>query len=165
MAEMMSENSDRTPEMVIRSHFQKYDKNGNGTLELEEVREISYDLGYYLSDDEIRLLMASVDKQGDGHISFEEFCKAWKKTGKEQYMNHIESDAGRQAIQYYRYFDADNTGTLSISEFNGLWNDLKRYNLVPQDTTAETALETLDNDDDGCVRFNEYVEYFMKTFS
>jgi hypothetical protein len=61
----------------IKERFDQADVDGGGTLDSEELREVCADLGLVLDDDELEAALAILDENGDGDISFEEFCDWW----------------------------------------------------------------------------------------
>jgi len=106
-------------------------------------------------------LSQSMVSEESGRVNFTEFKHFWKHKGKEQMMDALTSEEGRQYVQYFKYFDQDGDGELNGNEFANLWNDLKRYGLVDVDSTSE-AMKELDEVGDNKVRFNEYVEYMIR---
>ena len=56
--------------------FAYADKDGNGTLDKDEVRAALYDLGFdFLDEKKIATLMGKADQNNDEVIDFEEFVK------------------------------------------------------------------------------------------
>ncbi len=53
--------------------FRVFDRDGNGVIDIDELRHMMVALGENLSDDEIRATLAEADADGDGVINFEEF--------------------------------------------------------------------------------------------
>eukprot|EP00540_Astrosyne_radiata_P020114 CAMPEP_0116825680 /NCGR_PEP_ID=MMETSP0418-20121206/2103_1 /TAXON_ID=1158023 /ORGANISM="Astrosyne radiata, Strain 13vi08-1A" /LENGTH=572 /DNA_ID=CAMNT_0004454221 /DNA_START=109 /DNA_END=1827 /DNA_ORIENTATION=+ len=77
------ENKNQPPEPVrsylkevLREAFSRYDVNGNGTLDLKEVKTFFRDFHEDISDDEVATLFARYDTDGDQILSFEEFINA-----------------------------------------------------------------------------------------
>lgn len=58
---------------AVRGSFRKFDKNGNGTLELEELMECFKDLKVSFTDEEIKDLYAESDMNSNSGIDFKEF--------------------------------------------------------------------------------------------
>ncbi|KAK3737956.1 hypothetical protein RRG08_028579 [Elysia crispata] len=56
--------------------FRIFDKNRDGYICPSELREILYSLGQGVSEDEVDDIIAEVDLDGDGRISYDEFVKA-----------------------------------------------------------------------------------------
>ncbi|CAD8110193.1 unnamed protein product [Paramecium primaurelia] len=58
--------------------FKKFDKDGNGYVESNELIEISRQMNEEITQDDVDRLMKVVDQNGDGKISFEEFWDWWQ---------------------------------------------------------------------------------------
>eukprot|EP01129_Flabellula_baltica_P012153 TRINITY_DN5440_c0_g2_i1.p2 TRINITY_DN5440_c0_g2~~TRINITY_DN5440_c0_g2_i1.p2 ORF type:complete len:175 (+),score=37.17 TRINITY_DN5440_c0_g2_i1:57-527(+) len=150
---------EKAPLMVLKSYFNNFDTNGNGTLDRNETREFCYQLGYYLSDEQLDVLFLSVDDDNNGVLSFDEWLESVNHQGHTQQLATLFSEKGKQAADYFRYFDTDKSGKLNIDEFKGLYSDLLRYGLVDASSTPESAIAVLDKDNDGTVEFNEYMAW------
>jgi len=57
----------------VRKNFDKYDKDHSGTMDMEEIRLVFYDMNERLEGNELKLLFETFDTDGDKVISFEEF--------------------------------------------------------------------------------------------
>ena len=64
---------DEDSEFELLEAFKKFDKDGDGEVTANEVRDVLAKLGQKLSDAELEAMMAEVDENGDGVISFAEF--------------------------------------------------------------------------------------------
>ena len=53
--------------------FKIFDRDGNGLISAAELRHILTKLGEKLSDKEVDEMLKEADKDGDGHINYEEF--------------------------------------------------------------------------------------------
>lgn len=60
-------------EEEIRAQFQTLDKDGNGVVSAQEIREVLTALGDRLSDEDVEEMIRDVDKDGDGQVNYEEF--------------------------------------------------------------------------------------------
>ncbi|KAH7332477.1 hypothetical protein KP509_20G089500 [Ceratopteris richardii] len=69
---MMFPKIDKTFE-AVRTTFEKFDKNGNGTLELEELKDCFKELHITLTDEEIKDLFSESDMDASSGIDFKEF--------------------------------------------------------------------------------------------
>ena len=58
----------------MRAAFASFDKDGTGSISVEELREVLVEnLGQQVSDDELDRLVKLADANGDGEIDFDEF--------------------------------------------------------------------------------------------
>ena len=58
--------------------FKKYDKNNNGSIELEELAFIFFSQGIYHSKDEMEKIIAEFDTNGNGIIDKDEYLELVK---------------------------------------------------------------------------------------
>ncbi len=65
----------------MKKVFSGFDKDGNGSIESAELREISKELGRELDDAELDECMKDLDINGDNKISFDEFSSWWLTGG------------------------------------------------------------------------------------
>jgi hypothetical protein len=67
-------------QLVLKRMFEYADKDGNGTLDAEEVRSALKDLGFdFLNEKQVEKLLKDADKDQNDVIDFEEFVKATPK--------------------------------------------------------------------------------------
>ena len=57
----------------MRTAFRVFDKNGDGFIQLEELKAVMKCLGNKLTDKELIDMMRKPDTDGDGQISYDEF--------------------------------------------------------------------------------------------
>jgi hypothetical protein len=68
-------------QLVIKRMFEYADKDGNGTLDKEEVKAALKDLGFdFYNEKQVNQIMANADADDNDVIDFEEFVKATPKT-------------------------------------------------------------------------------------
>ncbi|KAH3743015.1 hypothetical protein Pelo_15584 [Pelomyxa schiedti] len=63
------------PEELRAAFREVFDKNGDGEIDMEELRRVLPTLGETLTDDQIVQMIKEVDVDGDGKISFDEFVQ------------------------------------------------------------------------------------------
>jgi len=158
VTEMATVGSD-APAIVLKSVFKKYDKDNSGTINSSELKELCYDLGYYLNADEIHTTLQILDKDGGGNIDFGEFLQFWRDNSKFQKLESAKGERIKQAITYFRYFDTDKSGSLTADEYVQLHGDLIKNKLIPGNITADEGLKQLDRTGDKKVSFNEFIAY------
>jgi len=59
----------------IREAFQMFDKDGNGYVTVDELKEVMSKLDEHLTDHEVSAMMTEADIDGDGQVNYEEFVK------------------------------------------------------------------------------------------
>jgi len=59
----------------LREAFKVFDKNGDGKISAEELKEVMGNLGETLTEDEIGQMIMEADTNKDGYVDYEEFCR------------------------------------------------------------------------------------------
>lgn len=67
----------------IREAFKVFDKNGDGYVEVAELRQVIQGLGEPLSEADLQDMIKEADTDGDGRISYQEYVlkrdiKSWR---------------------------------------------------------------------------------------
>ena len=62
----------------LHGAFKMFDKDGSGYISKDEIKEI-LSFGQKLDDEAVNAIVKQVDANGDGQISFEEFCTMMRK--------------------------------------------------------------------------------------
>jgi calmodulin len=73
--------------------FEMFDKDGGGTLDIEELRYVLTLLGCRMTPEEIEDMMSEVDENGSGDVDFPEFCGLMARqmyvTGEEHQLRQV----------------------------------------------------------------------------
>lgn len=126
-------------------------------MSADEFRFACYDLGHYLTEEQLSLALHKIDQNNDGAISYNEWLQWWRSNNRFGALqlseegvlivfplliaiirkNFAETKPSScfssvfpelqllaEAVKYYRFFDKDNSGSLTIDEFKELYNDL-----------------------------------------
>jgi Ca2+-binding EF-hand superfamily protein len=64
--------------VVFERIYKKYDANNDGKINRQEFQKICYELGHFLSEDELTIAFALVDSDGSGQIEKSEFKTFWQ---------------------------------------------------------------------------------------
>ena len=75
----MAEVDDEHVENEIKEIFDYFDKDGSGEIDSDELKDCLKCLGENVVDEEVNDMIAAMDIDGDGTISFVEFLKEMKK--------------------------------------------------------------------------------------
>jgi len=70
----------------LRRTFQKWDKNGNGQIEPQELKKLMKHLGEEVHDEDLQLMMDMFDKDHSGTIDYNEFYQLWN------YINQMKQE-------------------------------------------------------------------------
>ena len=109
------------PHIVLKSLFTKYDKDGSGQLNREELKGLFVDdLG--LSKDQAESYAYLLDKDGNGKVSFDEFNQ-WLQSG-ERFKNVNDKSRYyrlKKAVELFKSYDKDGSGALDRGEFEKLF--------------------------------------------
>lgn len=62
----------------LREAFAVFDKDGNGLISADELKNALLNLGEKLEDHEVRAMIAAADRDGNGQIDYEEFIAMMK---------------------------------------------------------------------------------------
>lgn len=145
----------KAPTVVLKSLFQKYDKDGSGFLEEKELRYLlENDLGLNASQSEIYTLL--LDKNGDHSVSFEDFVN-WLRS-EERFQNIDNSSRYAilcQAVDYFKSFDVDDNDILSLDEFKEVMSSL---GCMDEESTSET-FKAIDTHANGVISFWEFMKW------
>ena len=68
---MSNKIKDTDTEEEIREAFRIFDRDGNGLISANELRQIMANLGEKLTDEELDEMMREADLNGDGHIDYQ----------------------------------------------------------------------------------------------
>jgi len=130
----------------LREAFLIFDKNRDGTISVSELEQIMQNLGEKPTREEVKLMVAKVDKDGDGNISFDEFVIL---------MASAKSSTDEELRQAFNVFDTDGSGTISRSELKQVMQTvLGEKDLT--DKQLDDMLKAADLNGDGEISFQEF---------
>ena len=122
-----------------------------------------YELGYHLSDEELKMALLVLDSDGDKLISYAEFSKWWRTEDRFKQLQRSEAELEtlHQCANEFQMFDEDGSCTLYPDEFAKLHVQLVATEMTT--LSAEHLLANLDVDGDGLISFNEYVAWIISS--
>nr|AAA30007.1 troponin C [Lytechinus pictus] len=129
-----------------KNEFEKFDKNGDGSLTTAEMSEFMSKSTKY-SDKEIEYLISRVDLNDDGRVQFNEF------------FMHLDGVSKDHIKQQFMAIDKDKNGKISPEEM--VFGITKIYRQMVDFEVAKLIKESSFEDDDGYINFNEFVNRFF----
>eukprot|EP00567_Pseudictyota_dubia_P001871 CAMPEP_0197464540 /NCGR_PEP_ID=MMETSP1175-20131217/64075_1 /TAXON_ID=1003142 /ORGANISM="Triceratium dubium, Strain CCMP147" /LENGTH=422 /DNA_ID=CAMNT_0043000521 /DNA_START=3 /DNA_END=1272 /DNA_ORIENTATION=- len=150
----------------LRESFNMFDKDGGGTISLDELREvmkkmggggtISLDelrevmkkMGQHLSEDELVEVFNTVDKDKNGEIDFDEFTDMMQSTAGDR-------DANRELVDAFAVFDEDGSGNTSRDEVKEI---MEKFGQKLTDAELDAVMKEVDTDGDGQIDFDEFCQ-------
>lgn len=131
----------------LESVFNKFDGNGDGKISLSELGHVMRSLGHEVSEDELRMMMAEADSDGDGHVDFAEFVALNTRD--------VDSTARLQDLQEaFKMFDMNGDGSISAHELDSV---LRRLGEISSLDDCHSMIARVDADGDGQVNFDEFL--------
>ncbi|KAJ6363248.1 hypothetical protein OIU78_003428 [Salix suchowensis] len=165
----MSTGSPAYVKAELKSVFATFDKNGDGFITKQELRESFKNIRIFMTEKEVEEMVVKVDANGDGLVDFEEFCILCKATGVRDQGGDDEregqvagQDGGEGDLkEAFDVFDKDKDGLISVEELGLMLCSLglKEGGRV-QD--CEEMIRKVDMDGDGMVNFDEFKKMMMR---
>lgn len=149
MTRVSSMEEQLSPEQVaeFKEAFSKFDKDGNGSINTQELGAVMQALGKDLSEAELKEFISKVDTDADGVISFPEFL--------EEMVRGMKAWGKKQDLQEaFRVFDVDSNGYISVDELKQVMAKLGEE--LSQEV-LEAMIHEADVDQDGQVNYEEFV--------
>ncbi len=133
-----------------------------GSISRDELRSLCYDLGYYLSDDELAWAWTIMDKDGSGMIDYREFAEWWKTSSR---FEHLKMPNEKQAFilsrvaEICRSYDKNNKGTLDRTQFTSVCQTLVLEGILNTNGYQACDFDEIDRSHDGRINFNELITW------
>lgn len=128
----------------VRKVFDKFDKNGDGKISRDELREILRALGSErTSSEEAKKVMAELDKDGDGFIDIAEFADFYCGS----------PGSTKELKDAFDMYDLDKNGLISAKELHAVLKSLGEKCSLKD---CSKMISKVDVDGDGNVNFEEF---------
>ena len=95
--------------------FDMFDKDGSGTISVNEIVKIMKNFGYPIKKSEAQKMISDIDDNSDGEIDFEEFVTLMEKQ-----TNTVEETEEELVLRAFKSFDKDHDGKITNYEFKYL---------------------------------------------
>jgi calcium-binding protein CML len=164
-AERVSDNADGREE--LRRVFSTFDKNGDGLISQQELKESFERLRLCIGEEELLYTIRTVDVNGDGYVDFDEFVTLYESMrGKgaeeeEAKADHMDEDA--DLAEAFGVFDENGDGLITVEELQSVLKslDLKEGRTIGD---CKKMIQKVDKDGDGMVSYMEFKEMMSAGF-
>jgi len=137
----------------ISSNYKLCENVCLGTIDAKELKVAMRALGFEPKKEEIRKMIAELDKDGSGMVDFPEFLEMMTtKMG--------ERDSKEEILKAFRLFDDDETGKIS---FKNLKRVAKELGEKMSDEELQEMIDEADRDGDGEINQDEFLRIMKKT--
>ncbi|KFB49141.1 AGAP009260-PA-like protein [Anopheles sinensis] len=137
----------------IKEAFDLFDSEGTGMIDTKELKVAIRALGFEPKKEEIKKMIAEIDKDGSGKLSFDDFVQLMT-------VKMAEKDSKEEILKAFRLFDDDETGTISFKNLKRVAKELGE-NLT--DEELQEMIDEADRDGDGEVNQEEFLRIMKKT--
>ncbi|KAI8354399.1 hypothetical protein B0O80DRAFT_386184 [Mortierella sp. GBAus27b] len=133
----------------LKSTFQLFDKNGDGSISSQELESAMRALGQKPTQAEVQELIKNADLDGNGKISFSEFVVMMTRDSDTGGVSSRESELKAA----FSVFDKDGDGIITTKEvFQALTNLGERLT----QSEIEEMIREADKDSDGKISYDEF---------
>lgn len=124
--------------------FKSFDKDNSGSIDINELQEVSRDLGRVMDASELEECMKDLDINKDNMISYEEFRKWWLsgRQGLSQWMRRLLAFK-LKSVKFFGTISNTLTDVLSEAEESQVADDLQTDSLSLNLNKVELAGTTL----------------------
>lgn len=137
----------------IKEAFDLFDTEGTGKIDTKELKVAMRALGFEPKKEEIKKMIADVDKEGSGKLSYDDFLTLMS-------VKMAEKDSKEEIMKAFRLFDDDETGRISFKNLKRVAKELGE-NLT--DEELQEMIDEADRDGDGEINEEEFLRIMKKT--
>lgn len=137
----------------INDAFNLFDPSGSGFMEAKDLKFAMRALGFEPRKEEVKKLLAEIDKEETGKIAQEEFMNVMA-------TRLAEKDINEEIMKAFQLFDEDGTGKISFKNLKSVAKELSE-NLT--DEELQEMINEADRDGDGEVNQEEFLRIMKKT--
>jgi calmodulin len=138
----------------FREVFHLFDKDGDNTIDCQELGVAMRSLGLNPSDQEVESMIREVDVDNSGAIDFQEFLALMSRCVADQSIE-------KEMKEAFRAFDKDGDGYITRNEFRDTLVRLTGKSLT-EDEVDEIIYEgKFDANHDGKLSYEEWVDFMI----
>ena len=134
--------------------FKIFDKNNDGQITQDELKQLLNNIGQKPSDSEIQDMINEIDIDGDGKINFDNFITLIEK----KLRDH---DNEEELIETFKVFDKDGIGFIT---FNNLKDVIKNLGLNYSDDEIMEMIKECDLDNDMMINYDEFTKMVLDKY-
>lgn len=142
----------------VRLAFKKFDKDGSGEINKQELLEIFDHFGLFVDEQTADAVWNHFDLNGSGSVNCGEFIWAYFNRGKfvKSYEKGSESLSLAEAQERFKICDENGDGLIQEQE---LFNYLLSLGVDITDEDNKALFKTLDKGGDGTINFKEFTKF------
>ncbi|KAK3038055.1 hypothetical protein RJ639_032034 [Escallonia herrerae] len=144
----ISSSSFRKNTAELKGVFATFDKNGDGYITKQELRESFRNIGAATTEQEVEDMVERVDANGDGLIDFDEFSELFEGVASQE-----EGDGDMR--EAFGVFDGDGDGLITVEELCLVLDSLG-FKEGKRLEDCKEMIKQVDLDGDGMVSFDEF---------
>ena len=133
--------------LEFKEAFKLFDKDGGGSIDVDELKEAMEALGQSPDDEELQTMVDEVDEDGSGEIEFDEFLVLMTK-------QIAATDEIRSLENAFDEWDDDHDGRITVEQIRYI---LKALPEKPNEDEIEDLIDIADSDRDGMVNFDDLI--------
>ena len=151
-------NIDPIMEEKYKEAFDMFDTDGSGEISANEIRRLLKTFGQDVTRQEAAEMIKDLDTDQDGSINFEEFITLMTTQVVEETID-VPEDDDDEVIRAFRKFDFNNSGTITLDEFNFILTKLgERWT----ENRAKEVFKFCDLNNDGELDYKEFVHFWRR---
>jgi len=139
-------------ELKERETFDLFDKDGSGSISVDELGKVMRALGYDKTQRELQTIMEDYDIDKNGTISYEEYTGIIDK----HKLSHVEVEI--QLREAFLVFDRDKSGTLDRCELQEVLCEMGEPLSKKE---VDYVLSKIDINQDGKIEVDEFVKFLL----
>jgi len=127
--------------------FSLFDKNGDGTISVQELREAMRRLGHNPSDGDVQDMISQVDSDKNGSVDFDEFVDLMHNQ-----VNKVDAESDMRDA--FNTFDRNKDGFISPAELKSVMASMGEKLTQAE---VDAMIKAADLNGDGKIDFQEFV--------
>jgi len=137
----------------IKEAFDLFDTDGSGRIDAKELKVAMRALGFEPKKDEIKKMIADVDKEGTGTIEYQDFLDLMT-------VKMAERDPLEEIRKAFKLFDDDDSNFISLKNLRRVAKELGE---TMTDDELQEMIDEADRDGDGQISEEEFIRIMKKT--